>query len=409
METFDFLIVATADWDNPLWTNKQHLASRLGAAGHRVLYVESLGLRKPGASRRDIGRMWRRLRRANRLRRVVGSVWVLSPLVIPLHDSRLVRRANRSIIRRGIGRALRRIGMARPILWTYNPLVLELLEGVEWSALVYHCVDELAGSPGMPTELLERAERELCRRADLVVASAPALAKSRREFSKRLEYVPNVADFENFVRAADPETPVAADLEAIPPPRIGFVGAISNYKLDLELLEEVLRSRPDWSLVMVGPVGGGDPGTRADSLEELPNVHLLGIRRREELPGYLKGFDVCLLPNRINRYTSHMFPLKFFEYLATGRPVVMTPLPSLEEFRHLAFVAEAYDPPAFERAIESALDEPAEAPVRKRRVEEARKHDWSSQVERLTGLVREVLGAERAEAGSGRKETGASP
>ena len=174
----------------------------------------------------------------------------------------------------------------------------------------------------------------------------------------------------------------------------------------LELLEQVFRARSEWSLVMVGPVGGGDPGTRVDPLQELPNVHFLGVRRREEVPAYLKGFDVCLLPSRLNRYTRHMFPLKFFEYLATGKPVVMTLLPSLEEYRSMAYVAEADDALAFERSIERALEEPAGDPVRRIRIEEARKHDWNSQVDRLTGLVRGVLGAGSCTAGSGAPETG---
>ncbi len=387
----DFLVVATADWDNPLWTNKQHLSSRLGEAGHRVLYVESLGLRKPGLSSRDLKRMWRRLRRANQLRSVSPSVWVLSPLVIPLHGLSLMRRVNRWLLGRIVGRALRRIGMTTPVLWTYNPLVLNVIGELEHSVLVYHCVDELAGSPGMPSEVLERAESDLCRRADLVIVSAPTLAEGRREIARKIEYLPNVADFRNFVRASERETPVASDLARIASPRFGFIGAISNYKLDLELLEEIFRSRPDWSLVMVGPLGGGDPDTRVDALRTLANVHFLGARRHDTLATYLKGYDVCLLPNRLNRYTRHMFPLKFFEYLASGTPVVMTPLPSLAEYTHLAYVAEANDVGSFIRCCEQALAEGSGDPVRAARIEMARRHDWDAQVERILTLVGELL------------------
>jgi glycosyltransferase involved in cell wall biosynthesis len=385
----DFVVLATADWDNPLWTNKQQLSSRWGVAGHRVLYVESLGLRRPSVSGRDLGRMWRRLKRANRLRPAAPGVWVFSPLVIPLHDSAWVRQVNRRLLTNRLRRAIRRIGMTDSVLWTYNPLAVDQLGTMEWSGVVYHCVDELAGSPGIPSELIENSEAELCRTADLVVVSAPGLAEGPRSAARRLEYLPNAADFELFHKAVLGEA-VPDDLARIDRPRIGFFGAISEYKLDLELLGEVFQRRTEWQLVLVGPIGEGDPGTRVAALEALPNVHFLGSRSRDELPGYLGGFDVCLLPNRLNRYTRHMFPLKFFEYLSAGKPVVMTPLPSLEEYRHLAHVAEA-NPGAFSLSIERALAESPDDPVRGRRIDEARQHDWNLQAERLATMTREAI------------------
>ncbi len=387
----DFVVLATADWDNPLWTNKQQLSSRWGAAGHRVLYVESLGLRRPGVSGRDLGRMWRRLKRANRVRPAVPGVWVFSPLVIPFHESAFVRRLNRRFLANRLRRAMRRIGMTDAVLWTYNPLVLDQLGATQWSAIVYHCVDELAGSPGIPSELIERAEEDLCRVADLVIVSAPGLAEGPRSAARRLEYLPNAADFELFHKAVLGE-PVPEDLARIDRPRIGFFGAISDYKLDLELLEEVFCGHPDWQLVMVGPIGEGDPETRVAALEGLPNVHFLGSRSRDDLPGYLGGFDVCLLPNRLNLYTRHMFPLKFFEYLSAGKPVVMTPLPSLEAYRHLAHVAAA-DSDAFSLSLERALAESPDDPVRDQRIDEARQHDWNLQAERLAAMTREAIGS----------------
>lgn len=391
----DFVVLATADWDNPLWTNKQQLSSRWGAAGHKVLYVESLGLRRPGVSGRDLGRMWRRLKRANRLRAAASGVWVFSPLVIPLHDSAWVRKLNRRLLANRLRRAMSRIGMTDAVLWTYNPLAVDQLVGMEWSGVVYHCVDELAGSPGIPSELIEHSEAELCRTADLVVVSATGLADGPRSVARRLEYLPNAADFELFHRAVR-DGPIPEDLARIDRPRVGFFGAISDYKLDLELLEGVFRRRPEWQLVLVGPIGEGDPGTRVAALQQLPNVHFMGSRSREELPGYLQGFDVCLLPNRLNRYTRHMFPLKFFEYLSAGKPVVMTPLPSLEAFRHLAFVADA-NPDAFSLSIECALAESRDDPARDRRIDEARQHDWNLQAERLAALTREAIDGETPE------------
>jgi glycosyltransferase involved in cell wall biosynthesis len=375
----DIVVLATADWDNPLWTNKQHLASRWGALGHRVLYVESLGLRRPGLGRRDVSRMMRRLRRANRTRQVQEGVWILSPLALPFHGSRLARVLNRRWLARLVRSCMRRLRMSDAVLWTYNPLALDYLGDLEWNLIGYHCVDELAGAPGMPVRVVQERERHLMARCDVVVTSAATLAEAKRPHARRIEYFPNPADFERFHAASDGSGYTPADLRFIPRPRIGFVGAVSDYKLDLDLLRDVFDRRRDWHLALVGPVGEGQPGTSLAVLRGLPNVHPLGPRPYEEVPDYLRGFDVCLLPNRLNEYTRHMFPLKFFEYLATGKPVAMTRLPALKEFWHLAYVAEPGDGSGMIDAIERALAEPADAEVREARMMEARRHDWNAQ------------------------------
>lgn len=383
----NIIVISTADWDNPLWTNKQHLSARWGRAGHRVLYVESLGLRRPGFSGQDARRVWRRLRRANRLRKMQVGVWVLSPLLAPLHGHAWVRRANSSWLAWVVRRALRRLDFRQAVLWTYNPLVLEYLGDLPWHRIVYHCVDELTGSPGLPKEIVEQCERALIRHADLVVVSAPTLAESKRPLARRLEYLPNPADFRHFSCAADPDVAPAAELTPIPRPRIGFVGAISEYKVDTQTLRTVFGGRRDWHLVMVGPLGEGDPGTSVDELRALPNVHFLGTQAFERLPLLIRGFDVCLLPSRLNKYTEHMFPLKFFEYLASGKPVVMPPLPALHEYWHLAYIASAGDASAFTSSIAEALVEPENAPIRSERILEASRHDWDLQAKRLMDLV----------------------
>jgi glycosyltransferase involved in cell wall biosynthesis len=135
---------------------------------------------------------------------------------------------------------------------------------------------------------------------------------------------------------------VPADLEAIPHPRLGFIGAISEYKVDFDLIAEVARRRPYWHWVLLGQVGEGQPSTSTAALR-LPNIHLLGPRRVDELPDYLRGFDVATIPARANSYTAAMFPMKFFEYLAAGRPVIAARLPALQEFARACRLVESVD------------------------------------------------------------------
>jgi len=148
----DCLLFATADWDAPYWTNKQHVASHLAERGYRVLYVESVGLRTPSlASGLDLARLWRRLWRGLRgARPQRETLWVLSPLVLPFAQGHpIVKRLNQSILRRAIRRFSRHHGLQQPMIWTYHPYMLEAIAGIARGPLVYHCVDDLGAVPGI--------------------------------------------------------------------------------------------------------------------------------------------------------------------------------------------------------------------------------------------------------------------
>jgi glycosyltransferase involved in cell wall biosynthesis len=340
-DTPDILLVSTADWDNPYWTNKQHVAVELAGRGHRVFFVESPGLRRPRATARDLGRLWRRLKRGlGRPRRVRERMWVFSPLLFPFQSCRLIRRLNRRILQTSLWFRLRQVGVTPVILWTYSPLTLELLKAGDYELMVYHAVDDIKSQPGMPRAVIAAAEEILSRTADIIFTTSAALQEAHGALNPRTYYFPNVADFEHFYRALDEATELPADLAAIPAPRIGFIGAISGYKLDFILLRALAEARPAWSLVMIGEVGEGDAWTDVAALRQVPSVHFLGGRPYGSLPAYLKGFDVAILPNRINEYTKSMFPMKFFEYLAAGRQIVGINLPSLAAYARLATFAD---------------------------------------------------------------------
>jgi glycosyltransferase involved in cell wall biosynthesis len=382
----DIVILATADWSNPFWTNKQHVAVELARRGHRVLYVDSLGLRRPSVSSHDLKRVCTRLVRGLRPpRQVRERLWVWSPLVIPLQRYSAVRRLNRLLLSWGLRLSTRWLGLAHEVLWTYNPMTTRLFPTASFATVVYHCVDEIGAQRGMPTEEIEAAERELLARADHCFVTAHHLLERRRGRCRDIRYFPNVADFEHFVTALSPSTRVPEDLARIPGPRIGFVGAITDHKLDLTLLQALATAHPEYSIVLLGKVGEGDPWADVESLRTCSNVHFLGPRPYASLPAYLKGFDVALLPSVINGYTLGMFPMKFFEYLGAGCPVVATALPSLAEFGHVAALAAT--PAQFVAAVERALQ--GEAPALERRLAVAREHTY----ERRTALMMELLEA----------------
>jgi glycosyltransferase involved in cell wall biosynthesis len=348
------------------------------ARRNRVLFVESLGLRRPQLAGRDVRRVARRLRRGLAPPRAVDGLHVLSPLVLPLHGRPWARALNARLLPAQVARAARRLGLRRPLLWSYVPQAEALLEALDPSQVVYHCVDDIAAQKGVDAASFRAAEARFAVRADLVLASAPALARRMRELNGRVLDAPNVADAERFAQAIEPGV-VDAAVAALPHPRIVFTGAIVATKLDLELLTGLASARPEWSFALVGPVGAGDPGTDVSTLAATPNVHLLGARRYDELTRVLRGADAGLIPYAINDLTRSVFPMKVYEYLSAGLPVVSTPLPALEGIRDIAFARDAAE--AERRLAELLADN--DHSRRAARSRAARSHSWDRRLEEI--------------------------
>mgnify|MGYP001191970326 CR=1 FL=1 len=350
----DFVVLATADWDHPLWTNKQHTALSFVDAGHRVLYVESLGIRPPRIGGADRTRILRRLRRMLQLPcRRSDNLWVWSPPVIPGSHSGVGMFINRFLLRFGLYVSIRLLKFQQPILWTYNPLTNLYLDLSLFSASVYHCVDRIQEQPGMPQQLIQVNEQRLSSQVDVVFTTSPELEVTHRRWNPEVFLFGNVADHSHFSRARE-ELICPEPLLQFSRPRLVFMGAIDAYKLDLELLFKLACRNSQWSIVLIGPVGECDPSTDVTSLKACPNVHFVGPQAYEILPSWLAHSDVALLPLQINGYTRNMFPMKFFEYLSSGLPVVATRIPALEAHDDVAWLC----PPCvdeFERSIHAAL------------------------------------------------------
>jgi glycosyltransferase involved in cell wall biosynthesis len=358
-EPGDCILFATADWDEPYWTNKQHCATELARLGWRVLYVESVGMRAPRAAS---GRDWHRL--ADRLRKGLVSLFlgaperapgiaVMSPLMIPAgHNHPFWKWINRFLLRLGIWRYTVGKKFSNPLIWTYHPYMLDAIKGLQHSSLLYHCVDDLAAVPGVDAIAYRKAENELLQQADVVFATAPSLAERCKAINPNTHYLSNVVDADHFGRALQPG-PIPEDLAAIPEPRLGYHGVLSDFKIDFELLLECAVNKPEWSWVFIGEEREGQKSPVVAELAKLPNVYFLGYRSYDLLPDYLRGIQVGLLPSQINEYTAGMFPMKYYEYLAAGLPVVSTPLAFTDEF--ISEIAVAHDGVGFLSAIESQL------------------------------------------------------
>jgi len=210
-------------------------------------------------------------------------------------------------------------GDEQPIVWFYTPMALPLLQGLNPSKIVYDCMDELAMFKNAPKQLLQR-ESALLNMADVVFTGGPSLYQSKRDRHANAHCFSSSVDAKHFRQAQDRATS-HPDQEHIPHPRLGFYGVIDE-RLDVELVSKMADAHPEWQIVMVGPVVKIDPAT----LPKQPNVHYMGQRTYDQLPRFLAGWDVCLLPFAMNDSTKFISPTKVLEYMAAELPAVSTPI-----------------------------------------------------------------------------------
>ncbi|MEF2511586.1 glycosyl transferase family 1 [Klebsiella pneumoniae] len=339
------VLLSTADWENPFWTNKQHVAVELAKQGINVFYIDSLGLRAPSASRSDFKRISNRLKKSfsgPKHRR--NNIWVWSPIILPWHKYGIVRFLNKIYIKSFLYHYLTKLKIkpSETVFWTYNPITTRLVDLRGFQHVIYHCVDEIKEQPGMPTDVIEKAEKDLLQNANIVFATSKKLYETRKDICKEIHYHSNVSDYNHFNTALTTEFDIPSDLAGISGPKLGFIGAISNYKIDFNLLKYIAENRPEYKIILIGEVGEGEPGTNVDELRKYKNIYFLGPKNYLQLPAYLSFMNVALLPNNINSYTDNMFPMKFFEYLSAGRKVVSVNLKSLYDFRDYCSLSETY-------------------------------------------------------------------
>jgi glycosyltransferase involved in cell wall biosynthesis len=242
-----------------------------------------------------------------------------------------------------------RMHVMTPILWFYTPMAVPLTRNVQASVCVYDCMDELSHFHGAPAQLRER-ERELFALADLVFTGGHSLYEAKRREHAAVHAFPSSVDYQHFEQArAALEDPI--DQRAIPHPRLGFFGVVDE-RMDLDLIRSVATKRPDLHFVVVGPVVKIAP----ERLPRLPNIHWLGQKTYAELPSYIAGWDVAVMPFARNGATKFISPTKTLEYLAAGKPVVSTSIRDVvRPYGEEGLVRIADDPAAFIEAVDATL------------------------------------------------------
>ncbi len=375
------LVVFSNDWDgDPL--SKTHIM-RILARDNRILWVNSIGNRSPKVNAHDAARIVHKLKTFTEgVREVEKNIFVLAPLALPFYGNKVVRDANRVLLRLQVKRAMKALNFTRPISWSYLPASAPVSGTLGEELVVYQCVDEFSAFADTNGRHIAEMESQLLKRADVVITSAERLRASKAKVNANTSLVPHGVDFQHFVKACDPATVVPEELSKLPKPVIGFFGLVAEW-CDLEAIAAVAKANPQGSVVLIGKVM---PDCDLKPLDGIPNIHLLGRKKYEELPGYCKGFDVGLLPFKLNELTLNSNPLKVREYLAAGLPVVATALPEVERVGlcKLAKTSEDYVAKVAECLAEGG------GPTRAR-ADKIFKESWDARVDLIRAHVGETL------------------
>ncbi len=376
--------LSSANW-HPYPSRKQQVMSRLQDC--EILYfdppVTYLGPLKDKTLK---PRLKAHLALPERVKKNI-TVYALPP-VLPFGSRfRWINRLNQRRQARFILQKMRAHGFDAPILWSYLPQHCDLLPRLPHGAAVYDCVDRHSGYPGqIDPGVVDRMERELAAACDAVFSTAAGLHDTLVRVNPGAAMIPNGVDYALFARAQDKSQPPPEELADVAGPVVGFVGMLQEC-IDRELLTALAKAHPEYTLVFIGRVL---PGVDVSALEALPNVRLLGLRPQRELPRYIARFDACVNPFRAGSLSRDVSPLKFYEYLATGCPVVTTPQPEqVLEFADAVYIA--HDAPGFIAQVERAVREPEtpeDAPRREKRLAYAQNCTWDARVEQIEDKLR---------------------
>ncbi|HYH84178.1 MAG TPA: glycosyltransferase [Pyrinomonadaceae bacterium] len=372
--------------------SKNHLMRRFARAGNRVVFVNSISMGLPNLANKDLlPRVARKLRSYARLARTTSEgITVVSPAALPFFGSATARNINRHLIAAQINLLARRRGLSRPVLWIAIPTAAEMIGRMNESLVVYHVsdkYDENSMDHATDPSAIRRLHEHAIDRADIIFYSGRKLFEEATRGRERSYLLEQAVDFEHWARVGSGELEVAAEVARIPRPRLGYFGAIEPWLIDQELIKRAARERPLWQWVFVGNK------SRGVEIERLPNTHFLPPVAYDELPRYAAGFDVCVLPWETERaFTSYGSAIKVREYLATGKPVVISPLPEYEPMRDVLRIARSRED--FFRLVEDALSESDPEAARKRQAAVAG-GTWDARAEWVSGLIEDALWKKR--------------
>lgn len=271
------------------------------------------------------------------------------------------------------------------LVWFYSPSFLKIMDSVSADAVIYDCMDELSLFKGAP-ENLRKQDQKLLNTADLVLTGGVSLFESKSKHSDNIYCFPSSVDYEHFSSAQN-SIPIPPDIKSITKPIIGYIGVIDE-RIDMDLLKKSAELLPEYDFVMIGPLAK----ITENDLAKAENIHYLGMKDYDDLPNYLKSFDIAMMPFALNDSTRFISPTKTLEYMAAGKPIVSTAIKDVTRFYSdcISIVNSAGD---FKNAVETIRDScSTKQEKREKRFEEIlQKTSWDHTASEMIKLIKEIV------------------
>lgn len=379
----DIICISTSDWETP-YGSRQQIMSIL-AKNNRILYVEPQ-LSVLHILKNPIRGLKRIIRWLRGISKKEGFLYIYTPMpVLPFTNySILINRINQKILAISLRRITKRVGFPHPILWIYTVNSILLLGQMNESLSIYYCIDDFRSEIAIEKRraVLSFLEDNLLKKADIIFTCAKLIAQKMRDWRADIHFIRNGVDFDSFSREF-PLSMLPPEMRNIPSPRIGFVGTL-DARINIGLLSYLASHKPNWQIILIGyNLMSSDNRT---ILKKFPNIHYLGFKKHNLLPGYIYMMDVCIIPYYTEGFNRSVFPLKILEYFAVGKPVVSTNLSELAEFQEVVKLSQGHKD--FMDNIDSYLKDNGN--LLKRR-EIAAGLSWVSRVEIISKIISEKL------------------
>ncbi len=394
---YDFVIFFPCDWETP-WRGHyliQALSEQL--KNSKILCVENpidllVSLVKHSS------KLHSRIRKGNVVRRVCQNPYIYRPWIfLNVHIASkfpLIQKLNLKWMKFQLDNVVKRSNFRANslITWFTDPFQADYLNVLDAKFTVFDCYDEYAAQSinilfRTKKELMEK-EKRILQNVDLTFVVSDLLYDNKRPHARAIHIIPNAVDINHFGKAARNSTTIAEDILHIPHPIIGFHGNLSD-RIDIDLLDWLAARNKDWSIVMVGGKEGNMKNKQLlMKFAERKNVYLLGNKPYEDLPEYLKAFDVCMIPFREDDlFSLSCSPIKLYEYLATGKPIVSTELPGVHGFKSLVRIAKGRE--ELERQIKEALKEGFQ--LCEKRISISKGHSWKRRAKQVKDILDEMV------------------
>ena len=377
-------------WDD-IWRRNQFICAELVARypDMRILFVGpprnvSNGIRR--------GRFHELRQNATYSAPGFPNITITHPLKLFPNSIQAGRAANERMFRRHVRVVAASLGMERPVLWLNPHSAVHMVGQMDESAVIYDITDDwtaLTQSPRL-TRLIRRQDEQLCRSADAVIVCSERLYDLKRSLipTERIHLIPNGVHVEHYGGVLDKSAAIMPIAREWRRPVMGYTGTIHPDRVDVQLIRQLAGVPGVGSVVLVGP-----NHLRQPDLEtlRLPNVFMPGQVPYDQIPDVMRAFDVCIVPHKVTPFTESLNPIKLWEYLAAGKPIVSPDIAGFRDFPHLVSVARAND--QFISACMAALNE--DHNLANARIAEARKHSWATRVDLIEQVLDKCVGADR--------------